>query len=345
MSENIILSNKLKILKLSNIYGGILSLLIVGIYLFFSIAFPGTPKYFLAQVILLPIGVILTAVFSYLQLGHNKKIQGDAVCSLLPGLLISAFCIIPGLIIVLLFLLFLLLDPGLLYRLSITLLIIFIMGILGLVLGILSIYVVLKIDRTVPEGLEQWKVKGLQIATIILAVGIVVAGLSIVSGKTADSMMYYEIVLDASEDTTFYMPVPVNLIDNDAADITNELRVIEGDARWNIVDTEHGKALEVHTSSKCKLYVEKNYGSRNWDDADIWLEDFSISMLDGTDRSVKAFESTDVWVFASNENTSMILGLSLDDGFNDMWSYTIYETSLDEGWQTVNVELSKMKYD
>lgn len=340
MSENIILSNKLKILKLSNIYGGILSLLIVGIYLFFSIAFPGTPKYFLAQVILLPIGVILTAVFSYLQLGHNKKIQGDAVCSLLPGFLISAFCIIPGLIIVP-FLLNLFIYDGLNRNMSI----IFIMGILGLVFGILSIYVLLKIDRTVPEGLEQWKVKGLQIATIILAAGVVVAGLSIVSGKTADSMMYYEIVLDASEDTTFYMPVPVNLIDNDAADITNELRVIEGDARWNIVDTEHGKALEVHTSSKCKLYVEKNYGSRNWDDADIWLEDFSISMLAGTDRSVKAFESTDVWVFASNENTSMILGLSLDDGFNDMWSYTIYETSLDEGWQTVNVELSKMKYD
>jgi len=340
MNENIILSIKLKILKLSNIYGGILSLLIVGIYLFFSIAFPGTPKYFLAQVILLPIGVILTAVFSYLQLGHNKKIQGDAVCSLLPGFLISAFCIIPGLIIVP-FLLNLFIYDGLNRNMSI----IFIMGILGLVFGILSIYVLLKIDRTVPEGLEQWKVKGLQIATIILAAGVVVAGLSIVSGKTADSMMYYEIVLDASEDTTFYMPVPVNLIDNDAADITNELRVIEGDARWNIVDTEHGKALEVHTSSKCKLYVEKNYGSRNWDDADIWLEDFSISMLDGTDRSVKAFESTDVWVFASNENTSMILGLSLDDGFNDMWSYTIYETSLDEGWQTVNVELSKMKYD
>ncbi len=330
----------MKILKLSNIYGGILSLLIVGIYLFFSIAFPGTPKYFLAQVILLPIGVILTAVFSYLQLGHNKKIQGDAVCSLLLGFLISAFCIIPGLIIVP-FLLNLFIYDGLNRNMSI----IFIMGILGLVFGILSIYVLLKIDRTVPEGLEQWKVKGLQIATIILAAGVVVAGLSIVSGKTADSMMYYEIVLDASEDTTFYMPVPVNLIDNDAADITNELRVIEGDARWNIVDTEHGKALEVHTSSKCKLYVEKNYGSRNWDDADIWLEDFSISMLAGTDRSVKAFESTDVWVFASNENTSMILGLSLDDGFNDMWSYTIYETSLDEGWQTVNVELSKMKYD
>ena len=340
MSENIILSNKLKILKLSNIYGGILSLLIVGIYLFFSIAFPGTPKYFLAQVILLPIGVILTAVFSYLQLGHNKKIQGGAVCSLLPGFLISAFCIIPGLIIVP-FLLNLFIYDGLNRNMSI----IFIMGILGLVFGILSIYVLLKIDRTVPEGLEQWKVKGLQIATIILAAGVVVAGLSIVSGKTADSMMYYEIVLDASEDTTFYMPVPVNLIDNDAADITNELRVIEGDARWNIVDTEHGKALEVHTSSKCKLYVEKNYGSRNWDDADIWLEDFSISMLDGTDRSVKAFESTDVWVFASNENTSMILGLSLDDGFNDMWSYTIYETSLDEGWQTVNAELEIICYD
>ena len=203
----------------------------------------------------------------------------------------------------------------------------------------------MKIDRTVPEGLEQWKVKGLQIGTIILAAGVVVAGLSIVSGKTADSIMGYNIVLDASENTTFYLPVPMNLIDNDAADITNELRVIEGDARWNIVDTEHGKALEVHTSSKCKLYGEKNYGSRNWDDADIWLESFTISMLDGTGQSMEPNKNTDVWAFASNGNASMILGLSLDDGFNEAWSYTIPETSLDEGWQTVNAELRMMMYD
>jgi len=213
------------------------------------------------------------------------------------------------------------------------------------VLGILSIYVILKIDRTVPEGLEQWKVKGLQIGTIILAAGVVVAGLSIVSGKTADSIMGYNIVLEASENTTFYLPVPMNLIDNDVADITNELRVIEGDARLNIVDTEHGKALEVHTSSKCKLYGEMNYGSRNWEDADIWLESFTISMLDGTGQSMEAYESTDVWVFASNGNTSMSLGLSLDDGFNEAWSYTIPETSLDEGWQIVYVELRMMSYD
>jgi hypothetical protein len=340
MNENIILLNKLKILKLSNIYGGILSLLIVGMYLFFSMAFPGTPIFFLAQVILLPIGVILTAVFSYLQLDHNKKIRGDAVCSLLPGLLISAFCIIPGLIIVP-FLLNFFIFEGLNRNLSIIL----IMGILGLVLGTLSIYVLLKIGRKVPEGLEQWKVKGLQIGTIILAAGVVIAGLSIVSGKTADSIMGYNIVLDASEDTTFYLPVPMNLKENDAAEITNELRVIEGEARWNIVETEHGKALEVHTSSKCRLYGEMNYGSRNWDDADIWLESFTISMLDGTGQSMEAYESTDVWVFASNGNTSMSLGLSLDDGFNEAWSYTIPETSLDEGWQTVNTELNRMKYD
>ncbi|TFH47452.1 MAG: hypothetical protein E4G94_00005, partial [ANME-2 cluster archaeon] len=267
--ENIILSNKLKILKLSNIYGGILSFLIVGIFLLFSLVLPRTPNYFLAQLILLPIGVILTPLFSYMQLDYNKKMQGDAVCPLLPGLIICAFCIISGFVIVLFLL------PSIQHGLTIPLLVILIIGILGLVLGILSIYVVLKSDRTVPEGLEQWKVKGLQITTIMLVAGFVVAGISVESGKTADSMMEYEIVLDTSEDTTFYLPVPKNLIENDAAVVTDELKVIEGDARWNIVDTEHGKALEVHTSSKCKLYGEMNYGSRNWDDADIWLESFT----------------------------------------------------------------------
>ena len=77
----------------------------------------------------------------------------------------------------------------------------------------------------------------------------------------------------------------------------------------------------------------------------MWLESFTLSMLDGTGQSMEPYESTDVWVFASNGNTSMILGLSLDDGFNDMWSYTIPEKSLDEGWQTVNAELRMMSYD
>lgn len=88
-----------------------------------------------------------------------------------------------------------------------------------------------------------------------------------------------------------------------------------------------------------------NYGSRNWEYADIWLETFSISMLDRTDRSIKTFETTDIWVFASSKNTSMSLDLNLDDGFNDMWHYAIPETSLDEGWQTVKVEFRMMCYD
>ena len=68
-------------------------------------------------------------------------------------------------------------------------------------------------------------------------------------------------------------------------------------------------------------------------------------MLHGTDQSMKTFESTDVWVFASSGNTSISLDVRLDDGFNDLWHYTIPETSLDEGWQIANVELRTMKYD
>ncbi len=52
----------LRILKISNIYGGLLSLITVGVYLFLAIGFPGTFRYLPIQAFLLLPGVVSVTV-------------------------------------------------------------------------------------------------------------------------------------------------------------------------------------------------------------------------------------------------------------------------------------------
>jgi len=60
--------SRLKILKISCIYGGVLSLFLLGLYVFFVVAFPGTVKFMLIQVVLLLAGIVSVTVFSYMHL-------------------------------------------------------------------------------------------------------------------------------------------------------------------------------------------------------------------------------------------------------------------------------------
>jgi hypothetical protein len=64
---------KLKILKLSCIYGGVLSLILVGLYVFFVVAFPGTMKFMPIQVTLLLAGIVSVTAFSYMHLNYAGK--------------------------------------------------------------------------------------------------------------------------------------------------------------------------------------------------------------------------------------------------------------------------------
>lgn len=355
VNEKFIPLNKQKILKLSHIYGSFLSILIVSLYLFSMIFMSLSLRYIQIQAFLLPLGVVSAAIFSYLHLSYIDKTSKEIECSLLLGFIISVLCIIPGLIFTLVGLQFV--SNG---EFPALVLIIFIGGVFSLVLGVISMNIILKGKRTLPEGLEQWKVKGLQISTIILITGLVVAGISIASGIVGNTEMSYEIMLETSEDTTFFIPVPIDESGGNVADIVDKIELVEGTASWKIVNTEYGEALQINTSGKCVLSAKKGYGEKSIEEGDEWLQSYNLSMLNGTKHDQRFGDIYEVWVFSSNEDTTMLFKLSLIDGWNHILNYNTVryilddpytleihtsEIPLDKGWQIINLDREMMLYD
>jgi len=208
-------------------------------------------------------------------------------------------------------------------------------GVLSLILGILSAYAVLSGSRRSPEGVfEQWKIRGLQLSTVILVAGIVVSGISISAGSIGDARMMYGLTIDTSEETTLFVPLPVDESNNVIVGLIDGLEVIEGDAVWDIVDTNHGTALEVRTSTGCVLSAQQECGKKGRDEGREWVYNHNISMLSGADMA--AYEA---WVFSSNANTTLYLELSMDNGLGVVLSYSCDDISLSEGWKTVSVDV------
>jgi len=349
---NLIPLDKQEILLISHIYGSFLSILIVSLYLCSIIFMSLSLKYIQIQAFLLPLGVVSSAIFSYLHLSYIDKTSKEIECSLLPGFIISILCIIPGLIFTLFGLQFA--SNG---EFPALVIIIFIGGVFSLVLGVHSINIVLKGKRTLPEGLEQWKVKGLQVSTIILITGLVVAGISIASGIVGNTEMSYEIMLETPEDTTFFIPIPIDEYGGNVADIVDKIELVDGTANWKIVNTEYGEALQVNTRGKCILSAKKGYGKKSIEEGDEWLRSYNLSMLNGTRHDQKFGDIYGVWVFSSNEDTTMLFSLSLIDGWNHILNYNTVrysfddpytleihtsEIPLDKGWQIIDLDREMM---
>jgi hypothetical protein len=335
--------SRLNILKLSCIYGGVLSLIIVVLYIFFLAVFMITMRYTSIQIILLLTGIVSVTVFSYMHLNYAGKNPEEFTCPILPGIVITAICLTPGLIFI----------PAMVSCVSqedissvVTVFMYFIPCHISLILGILSAYAVLSGNRKSPDGIAQWKIRGLQLGTVILAAGIVVSGISISSGALGNPGMTYAITLDASridtaEETTFLVPLPVDTSSGVAADVVDELTVTEGDAVWSIVDTEHGKALEVRTNTKCVLYAEKKCGYMETREREEWLQRHDVSMIHEMEGG-----TYDVWVYASNANATMYLKLWKHTGLRGNINRLDNDrTSLDEGWQMVKLSWSRVLCD
>ncbi|MBA1343415.1 MAG: hypothetical protein C5S52_07450 [ANME-2 cluster archaeon] len=324
--------SRLKILKISCIYGGVLSLILVGLYVFFVVAFPGTVKFMPIQVTLLLTGLVSATIFSYMHLNYAGKNPEEFSCPILPGIIITAICLISGLIFIIPQLL------GVFYGNleSVVYMTIFVTpGYISLILGILSAYAVLSGSRRSPEGLAQWKIRGLQLSTVILATGIVVSGISLSSGILGDAMMQYELTIDTSEETTLFVPLPVDGSNNVTVGLIYGLELVEGDAVWDIVDTDHGKALEVRTSTGCVLSVQQECGEKGRDEGREWAYSHNLSTLSGVDMT--AYEA---WVFSSNANTTLYMELSMDTGLGVVLRYSCDGAPLSVGWQTVGMDTS-----
>jgi hypothetical protein len=350
----------LRILNVSNIYGGLLSLVAITVYLLLVFLFPGTFRYLPIQAVLLPPGIVLVTVFSYLHLSYYGKASDEVVCPISIGVIITLMCLSPGLVIIALFVI-----PALRYGDILPLLhplfwIPFILGNIGIVLGILSIFAMLRINRIrkVPGELrlklKRWKIKGLWLGIAILTLGVIIASASILEGHVGKTEVTYEVMLDTgvSGETTFFLPVPIDESTGEVAEVMNELKVVDGTADWKIVDTAHGKALEVHTKAKCTLSAKKECGYKGWEEGDEWLYSYNFSMfqINKTNRA-----GYGVWVFASTANTTLRIDLAMDDGINNILSYIsvgstptdpfTYAVPLKEGWQTVRLARCLLCYD
>jgi len=327
---------RLKILKLSCIYGGVLSLILVGLYVLLLVAFPGTVKFMPIQVVLLPVGIVSVVVFSYMHLNYARENLEEFSCPILPGILITAISLSSGLIFI--YPLVLCIFHGGVFSVAVRFMY-FIPGYISLILGILSAYAVLSGSRR-SQGIPQWKVRGLQLGTVILVTGIGVSGISLSSGILGDARMMYELTVDTSEETTLFVPLPVDESNNVTVGLIDELEIIEGDAVWDIVDTDHGTALEVRTSTGCVLSAQQDCGKKGWDEGRKWVYSHNISTLSGVDRA--AYEA---WAFSSSANTTLYMRLSMDNGMGVLLRYRCDGVHLSEGWQTVELERSDMRYD
>ncbi len=329
--------SRLKILKISCIYGGVLSLILLGLYVFFVVAFPGTVRYMPIQVTLLLAGIVSVTVFSYMHLNYAKDDPEEFSCPILSGIIITVICLSSGLIFIIPLL------PGVFYgdlESVVCMIIFFTPGCISLILGILSAYAVLSGSRRSSEDIPRWKVRGLQLSTVILVTGIVVSGISLSSGILGDTMMQYELTIDTSEETTLFVPLPVDESNNVIVGLIDGLEVMGGDAVWDIVDTDHGKALEVRTSTGCVLSVQQECGKKGWDEGREWVYRHNISTLSGVDGA-----TYETWAFTSNANTTLYMRLSMDNGMGVLLRYRCDGTPLSEGWQTIELERSDMRYD
>ncbi len=271
---------RLKILKLSCIYGGVFSLILVGLYVFFVAAL----RYMSIQIILLPTGIVAVTVFSYMHLNYAGKNPEEFSCPILPGILITVICLIPGLICISALVLLLCLPHEVISSV-VTGFMYFIPFHISLILGILSAYAVLSGSRGSPEGLTPWKIRGLQLSTVILVAGIVVSGISISSGTLGKPGMTYAIELDASrvdtaEETTFLVPLPVDTSSGVAADFVDELTVTKGAAVWRY--RGHGTRNSAGGSHQHGMQFSmprKRCGYMAREEREEWLQRYDVSMI------------------------------------------------------------------
>jgi hypothetical protein len=173
---------------------------------------------------------------------------------------------------------------------------------------------------------------------VILAAGIVVSGISISSGILGDTMVQYELAIDTSEETTLFVPLPVDRSNNVTVGLIDGLELVEGDAVWDIVDTDHGKALEVRTSTGCALSAQQECGKKGRDEGREWVYSHNLSTLSGVDGA-----DYEAWVFSPNANTTLYMELSMDTGLGVVLSYSCDGVPLSVGWQTVDMDTSMVE--
>lgn len=347
MSDKFNKDTRLFLLRISVLYGGILCFLFTVLYFFLAVFLPGTVKYLLIQIIILPLGILSITVFAYLNLDSCNKSSEDVACPFITGAMISILCLVPGLYMTYAGI------SALYFELSTFILFFIMIGLLGILFGILSLYVALTCKKTNPQGLEQWKINGLRISAVIFMTGLLIAWFSMSSGVFAYSKISYEITINTSQDTTFFLPLPVNESRGDISEVMYELKVIDGTADWRFAETIHGKALEINANKNFTLAAKKHILIKTGMKPMNGLH-HKLSMFIGINKEDMR-NYYEFWVFSSNENSTANIRFNMDDGWNSELSYNsigytpngifTYSVPLDQDWQILKFSHGTAFYD
>ncbi len=170
------------------------------------------------------------------------------------------------------------------------------------------------------------------------------------------------VTIDTDNKTaTVYVPV---FVDSKGAvlDVYEDTEIF-GNATYEIIDTEYGKAMKVTATGNILIFTKHRDGAKRSNcEVNRYLKDFGLSMSDfkpfEDDATaippVKIMSKTGIWVYSDSEIKSLSLMLGRDSGVGISYSmgFPYYERSknmmvpanLTRGWQRIELETTIRRY-
>jgi hypothetical protein len=168
----------------------------------------------------------------------------------------------------------------------------------------------------------------------------VVASVSSVSDPVGKTCIDYLLEIETREEVTILLPVPVDGSNQTIFNV-DDFDVIRGAPDLNIVETIHGKALEVRTDTSTHIQSRKECGLKGGEEIDKWHSTIKISMATPINRKhpTKDYILSDfnkIWIFSSKLDTNVKIGLISKSGYGENPVYRNYGVNLKEGWQEIS---------
>jgi hypothetical protein len=296
---------------------------------------PGMTRFYNIDYFFLIIGLIIISASLFSQIQYEKK-KRITRCSRFTGLVIIGLCYFPSVLLITLFYLIPLLFGRMSWSPSgnlVCFLLPFLLSLIGMILGLLSLQVLHLCPKPEKNKSNQLKKRATQIGLIIFSIGIVFTGVTLSLGMIAETTIDYEITIETTEPSVFYVPIPIHNQSKDYLSFIENLSIVSGNASWTITKTDDGYALKVQTNSSCYLTVQRTYGIRDRKQVNVLFETTLLSMQqDFLDE-----QKYTSFAYASTNNSTLDLDFSLDSGLGTWVGHDTGKIQLQQGWQLINI--------
>lgn len=195
---------------------------------------------------------------------------------------------------------------------------------------------------------------------IILLIGSSISGC--IEKREPYSPIEYEIVVETNDKATLYIPVLLDLPNNNVADLIDPLKVHKKEFRdtevtFDIIDTIHGKALRINTSGNVTLKAvsSSNYYKTHPEIPMSLFISETETDLKFFNMSLKSNESSHYWAYLettkdNNVKVQITAGANVNAG-GEYWTSRPdgsderhYFFTMEPGWQLVGIRRSIIYY-